>query len=60
MSFLSCLPCVFVIEKDYEILINTKECGIAHIEIDGAVEICHILGKDETIRRLRVGVEKLQ
>lgn len=25
----------------------------------GAVEICHILGKDETIRRLRIGVEKL-
>ncbi|MGI6012690.1 MAG: glutamate--tRNA ligase [Oscillospiraceae bacterium] len=25
----------------------------------GAVEICHILGKEETIRRLRIGVEKL-
>ena len=25
----------------------------------GAVEICHILGKDETVRRLRLGLEKL-
>lgn len=25
----------------------------------GAVEICHILGKEETLRRLRLGVEKL-
>ena len=25
----------------------------------GAVEICRILGKDETLRRLRIGVEKL-
>ena len=25
----------------------------------GAVEICHILGKDETLRRLRLGLEKL-
>ena len=26
----------------------------------GAVEICRILGKDETLRRLRIGLEKLQ
>ena len=26
----------------------------------GAVELCHILGKDETLRRLRLGVEKLR
>ena len=26
----------------------------------GAVELCHILGKDETLRRLRLGVEKLK
>ena len=25
----------------------------------GAVEICHILGKEETLRRLRSGLEKL-
>ena len=25
----------------------------------GAVEICHILGKEETLRRLKLGVEKL-
>ncbi len=25
----------------------------------GAVEICHILGKDETIRRVKAGIEKL-
>ena len=25
----------------------------------GAVEICHILGRDETLRRLRIGIEKL-
>ena len=25
----------------------------------GAVEICRILGKEETLRRLRVGLEKL-
>ncbi|WP_298022426.1 glutamate--tRNA ligase [uncultured Dysosmobacter sp.] len=26
----------------------------------GAVELCHILGKDETLRRLRLGMEKLK
>ena len=26
----------------------------------GAVELCHILGKDETLRRLRLGLEKLK
>ena len=26
----------------------------------GAVELCHILGKDETLRRLRLGMAKLQ
>ena len=25
----------------------------------GAVEICSILGRDETLRRLRLGMEKL-
>ena len=25
----------------------------------GAVEVCHILGKEETLRRLKLGVEKL-
>ncbi|MBQ7714168.1 MAG: glutamate--tRNA ligase, partial [Oscillospiraceae bacterium] len=25
----------------------------------GAVELCHILGKDETLRRIKLGVEKL-
>ena len=25
----------------------------------GAVEICRILGKDETLRRLKLGLEKL-
>ena len=25
----------------------------------GAVEVCHILGRDETLRRLRLGLEKL-
>ena len=25
----------------------------------GAVEICHILGKDETIRRVKAGIAKL-
>ena len=35
MSFLRCLPCVFVIDSDYEILVNTHNCGIVYIEIDG-------------------------
>ena len=26
----------------------------------GAVELCHILGKEETLRRLRLGLAKLQ
>ena len=26
----------------------------------GAVELCHILGKDETLRRLKLGMEKLR
>lgn len=35
MEFLSCIPTVFVIENEYEILINVKEKGIISIEIDG-------------------------
>ena len=26
----------------------------------GAVELCHILGREETVRRLKKGIEKLQ
>ena len=26
----------------------------------GAVEICHILGRDEALRRIRLGIEKLE
>ena len=26
----------------------------------GAVELCHILGKEETLRRLKLGMEKLR
>ena len=26
----------------------------------GAVEICRILGRDETLRRIRIGIEKLE
>ena len=26
----------------------------------GAVEVCHILGREETVRRLKKGIEKLQ
>ena len=26
----------------------------------GAVEICQILGKEETLRRIRIGIEKLK
>ena len=26
----------------------------------GAVEICHILGREETLRRLRLGLDKLK
>lgn len=56
MSFLSCLPCVFVIEKDYEILINTKECGIAHIEIGGEAfyaENSGVLCTEKTYTKIR-------
>jgi glutamyl-tRNA synthetase len=26
----------------------------------GAVELCHILGKDEVIRRMEIGINKLK
>ena len=26
----------------------------------GAVEICHVLGREETLRRLRLGLDKLR
>lgn len=35
MSFLSCTPSVFVIEKEYEILVNTKTNGICWVEVGG-------------------------
>ena len=35
-----------------------KSCGRL-VTPGGAVEICHILGKDEVLRRLRLGLEKL-
>lgn len=35
MNFLYCIPSVFVIGKEYEILVNTKENGIVCLLIDG-------------------------
>ena len=29
------------------------------VRIGGAVEICHILGREETVRRLKLGLDKL-
>ena len=32
---------------------------LANVTPGGAVEVCVILGKDETLRRLRLGIERL-
>lgn len=33
--FLSCTPSVFAVRKDYQILVNTNENGLIHIEVGG-------------------------
>ncbi len=38
--------------------VRTAPAGKA-VTPGGAVEICHILGKDECLRRLRLGLDKL-
>ena len=39
-------------------LIRIAEAGNS-VTPGGAVEICQVMGKDETIRRMKLGVEKL-
>lgn len=62
MDFLSCNPIVFVIGKEYEILINTVENGIVTIKIGGNVyyeENAGVLYSEKNYTKIRVPSEVL-
>ena len=40
-------------------LSRTSHDQRSHVELITVYEICRILGRDETLRRLRAGLEKL-
>ena len=57
MSFLTCAPAVFVIGKEYEILINAKENGILSLEIEGEEyfeENAGVLATERAYAKIRV------
>lgn len=57
MSFLKCLPSVFVIGKEYEILINVNQNGLCAIEIDGVSyyeDNAGALSTEKTYAKIRV------
>jgi len=62
MSFLSCIPSVFVIGNRYEILINTKENGLCAIEIGGKIYHDHRAGvivSESTLHKIAVPMSAL-
>ncbi len=62
MSFLQCNPCVFVIGKEYEILVHAKTNGIFSVIVDG-VEYdpanSGVLSSEKNFAKIRVPQEKL-
>ena len=57
MSFLRCMPSVFVIGREYEILLNVKNNGLSFIEIDEDVyyeENTGVLPSERTVLKIRV------
>ncbi len=57
MEFLSCLPIVFVIGRNYEILVNTKKNGICAIEIGGRryyEENSGVLSSEKSYAKIRL------
>lgn len=57
MSFLACVPSVFVIGEEYEILVNAKENGILYLEIGGEEffeENAGVLATERAYAKIRV------
>ena len=57
MSFLKCLPSVFVIGKEYEILVNVSEKGLCSVELGGVIyheENAGTLSTEKTYAKIRV------
>lgn len=62
MNFLSCLPSVFVIGNEYEILINVCHNGVCAIDIDGKIyyeENSGVLSSEKTYAKIRVPQNEL-
>lgn len=62
MSFLSCKPSVFVIGKEYEILINTHKNGICMVKIGEELfyeNTSGVLSSEQNFTKIRVPQEKL-
>ena len=62
MDFLYCTPSVFVIDDDYEILINLKENGICYIEIENDTfyeDGSGVLSSESTLIKIRIPPKKL-
>lgn len=57
MNFLKCTPTVFVIENDYEILINTISCGIISVNVNGKTyyeENSGVLSSEKSFAKIRL------
>ena len=57
MSFLKCNPCVFVIEKDYEILLFSKSNGPLSIQVGNNVyyeENCGVVSSEKNYAKIRI------
>lgn len=62
MSFLYCDPCVFVIGKEYEILVIAKENGIISLVLGGETyyeDNTGVLSSEKCFAKIRVPKEKL-
>ncbi len=57
MDFLKCLPIVFVIGNEYEILINTIKNGICAIEVNGIKfyeDNCGVYNSEKSFSKIRI------
>lgn len=62
MSFLSCVPSVFVIGREYEILVNVEKNGILAVEVGGVLyyeENSGVYNSEKTYAKIRVPQSEL-
>ena len=57
MSFLKCAPTVFVIGREYEILVNTVDNGLVYVEVGGEIyyeENSGVLSTEKNYTKIRI------